>query len=216
MEEGNTTRPSLPWPAQAMSSGLMRELGRILQDEIEDRRAIFVHSENTLRFHHGHMWNIRRADASEDSSEFRTLQSLLPMSYEDVMCNDLGKLAEAINAQAEALAQQEAALMFEKTDEAVQATGNQVSFEETGSFAEGYLEMLRRSMFFANEEGAVTPPNIYANPETGAEIESRRDQQGPIFKLHEQEIMHEKAAEAIRRERERLARYEGFDESDDG
>jgi len=32
-----TTRRVLPWPAEAMSAGLMRELGRTLQEEIEAR-----------------------------------------------------------------------------------------------------------------------------------------------------------------------------------
>lgn len=32
-----TTRRVLPWPAEAMSAGLMRELGRALQEEIEAR-----------------------------------------------------------------------------------------------------------------------------------------------------------------------------------
>lgn len=199
-----------------MSSGLMRELGRVLQDEIERRLAIFIRPENMLRFHHGHMWSIRQVDASEDAGEFRRLQTLIPMSHEDVVRNDLGKLAEAMNAQADALAQQNAALILGKTEEAVEATGNEVSFEEAGSFAEGYLETLQWSMFSANEEGEVTPPNIYAHPETGAEIERRFAEQGPAFKSRVEEIMHEKAAEAIRRERERLSRYEGFDEADDG
>ncbi len=169
-----------------------------------------------LRFRHGHMWSIRRADASEDAGEFRRLQTLLPMHHEDIVRNNIGKLAEAMHAQAEELAQQNVALILEKTDEAVESTGNKVSFKEAGSFAEGYLETMRKSMFFADEEGTVTPPSIYAGEKDGAEIERRRAEQGPLFKLREQEIMHEKAAEALKRERERLSRYEGFDETENG
>lgn len=104
----------------------MRELGRALQEQVEGSLAIFMRPENMLRFKHGHRWSIRRVDASEDAGEFRSLQSLLPMSHEDVMRNDLGKLAQAMQSQAEALAQQSVDLILERVDEAVEQTGNKV------------------------------------------------------------------------------------------
>jgi hypothetical protein len=213
-EREETKQPKPPWPADTMWSGLMRELGRVLQEEIERRLAVFISPQNWLRFRHGDRWNIRRADASEDTGEFQTLQTLLPMSHEDVVRNDLDTLAETMATQANLLAQQNAGLILKRADEAVEDTGNEVSFEEAGSFAEGYLEMLRKSMFSADSEGRVSPPNMLVSEESGPEIEHRRAEQGAAFKLHEQEIMHQKAAEALRRERERLSKYEGFDDVD--
>lgn len=214
MEDDMTARRSLPWPAHTMSSGLMREFGRALQELVEARLAIFMRPENMLRFKHGHMWSIRRVDASEDAGEVRSLQSLLPMSHEDIVVNDLNKLTEAMRSQAEALAQQSVDLIRERVEEAVEQTGNQVSFGDAGSFTEGYLRTLRMSTFSSDQHGQVTPPSLYAGEELGAEIERRLAQQGPAFRLRVQEISHEKAAEAVREERERLSRYEGFDEAE--
>lgn len=216
MEDDATARRSLPWPAHTMSSGLMLELGRVLQEQVEGRLAIFIRPENMLRFKHGHRWSIRRVDASEDTGDFKELQSLLPMSHEHVVGNNLGELVEAMYEQSEALAQQSVSLILERAEEAVEQTGNTVSFGDAGSFANGYLETLRRSKFFSDQQGQVTPPTLYTGEDLGAEIERRVAEQGPAFRLRVEEIMHEKAAEAVKEERERLSRYEGFDEDDDG
>ena len=194
MEDDVTARRSLPWPAHTMSSGLMREFGRALQELVEARLAIFIRPENMLRFKHGDRWSIRRVDTSEDAGEFRILQSLLPMSHEDVVANDLGKLAEAMRSQTETLAQQSVDLIRERVEEAVEQTGNQVSFEDAGSFADDYLRVLRMSIFSSDQQGQVTPPSLYAGEELGAEIERRLEEQGPAFRLRVQEITHEKAA----------------------
>lgn len=214
-EQEQTMRRALPWPAEAMSAGLMRELGRALQEAIEARLEIFIAPQNWLQFRHGHRWSIRRADATEDADQFRTIQTLLPMDKDDVLRNDLGKLAAAINEQAENLTQQNVDLLLEKVDEAVKLTGNEVSIDETRPFAEWYIDMLRRSTFYSDSEGKVTPPPILTgDPQFKADVERRFAEQGQEFKLRVEEMMLSKAAEAVERERQRLSRYEGFEEGE--
>lgn len=210
--EGRKTERALVWPARKISESLMRDFGRALQEEVERRLETFISPQNQLRFRHGDRWSIRRTDDSEDAGSFQRIQSLLPMSYGDVVHNDLPKLADTMNAQAEALTQQSIDLLMNKVDEAVKATGNEVSFDEAGSFAEGYIETISRAKFSVNNEGDVTPPNLYAGPELGAEIERRVAEQGRAFKLRVQEILATKASEAAREERQRLSNYEGFEE----
>lgn len=214
-EQEQTTHRSLPWPAEAMSAGLMRELGRALQEVVEARLAIFISPQNWLRLRHGDRWSMRRADASEDADQFRTLQTLLPMDKDDILQNDLGKLAAAMNEQAENLAQQNVDLILEKVDEAVKHTGNEISIDETRPFAEWYLDMLQRSTFYSDSEGEVTPPPILTGDlQFKAEVERRFAEQGQKFKLRVKEMMLSKAAEAVERERQRLSRYEGFEEGE--
>lgn len=212
-EQEQTTRRELPWPAEAMSLGLMRELGRALQEVIEARLAIFIAPKNWLRFRHGHRWSIRRADSSEETDQFRTIQTLLPMDKDDVLQNDLGKLAAAMNEQAENLTQQNVDLLLEKVDEAVKLTGNEVSIDETRPFAEWYLDILQRSTFYSDSAGEVTPPPILTGDlQFKAEVERRFVEQSQDFKLRVREMMLSKSAEAVERERQRLSRYEGFEE----
>jgi hypothetical protein len=214
-EQEQTTRRSLPWPADAMSAGLMRELGRALQDVVEAQLEIFISPQNWLRLRHGDRWSMRRADASEDSDQFRTIQTLLPMEKDDVLQNSLGKLAAAMSEQAAKLTQQNVDLLLEKVDEAVKLTGNEVSIDETRPFAEWYLDMLQRSTFYSDSEGQVTPPPILTGDlQFKAEVERQFAEQDQKFKLRVREMMLSKSAEAVERERRRLSRYEGFEEGE--
>jgi hypothetical protein len=198
------------WPAERMSKDLMQQFSMMLQDEIESRLTQFIPPENQLRFRHGDRWHIHRADASEDAGMFKHLQSRHLVSDDDVVRNDLTKMAITIEEQATALTQQSVDLLLEKIDEAVTATGNVVPFAGSSSFASDYLEVLSRSRASVNNQGEVSPPNLYANQEMGAEIERRVAEQGRGFKLQVQEIMATKAAEAAKEERQRLSKYEGF------
>jgi hypothetical protein len=68
-------------------------------------------------------------------------------------------------------------------------------------------------------EGQVIPPLIYFD-DPADEVELMRrlaaEMRKPEYRVRVQEIFREKSAEAIRKEHERLSKYEGFGEAEDG
>jgi hypothetical protein len=198
-----------------MSAGLMQEFSRALQAAVDQQRQ-GTGLGNTLSVRHGDVFSVGRADVLE---EFRTLETMVPMDKEDVLRNDLGELMEAMVTQTKGFVEQTEALMREMFDEAVESTGNKVTFPKDESPVEAYLEALRMGDFTVVGEGQVIPPLIYFD-DPADEVELMRrlaaEMRKPEYRVRVQEIFREKSAEAIRKEHERLSKYEGFGEAEDG
>jgi hypothetical protein len=202
-----------------MAEELVRELSRMLQGA-EDAQRQATGMGITFDIRHGDTFGLGGLDAQE---KFRTFKSFHLMEkeaiLEAILRNDLGKLRESMDTQAKDFAEQTEALMRETYDKAVETTGNKVTFPKEGSLSDAYLEALRTAEFTVVGEGQVIPPVIYVDdPAQQAEYDQRlkEEMRKPEFRVRLEEVRREGVAKAIRKERERLSRYEGAGETDDG
>jgi hypothetical protein len=198
-----------------MAEELMRELSRMLQGA-EDAQRQGTGMGITFDIRHGDTFGLGGLDAQE---KFRTFKSFHLMEKEAILRNDLGKLRESMDTQAKDFAEQTEAMMRETYDKAVETTGNKVTFPKEGSLSDAYLEALRTGEFTVVGEGQAIPPVIYFDdPAQQAEFDQKLEEEmrKPEFRVRLEEVLREGVAKAIRKERERLSRYEGAGEADDG
>jgi hypothetical protein len=198
-----------------MAEELVRELSRMLQ-AAEDAQRQGTGMGITLSIRHGDTFGLGGLDAQE---KFRTFESFHLMEKEAILRNDLGKLRESMVTQSKDFAEQTEAMMRETYDKAVETTGNKVTFPKEGSLSDAYLEAMRTGEFTVVGEGQAIPPVIYFDdPAQQAEFDQKLKEEmtKPEFRVRLEEVFQEGVAKAIRKERERLSKYEGAGEADDG
>jgi hypothetical protein len=97
--------------------------------------------------------------------------------------------------------------MYEMVSDAAASVGNVVDAKATGSIAESFLEMLRKTEVGVDRDGTISMPQLHVHPDTWVKMEEELRSQPPEFGAEVERIQAEKAEAAFDREATRKGRY---------
>ena len=208
MRGDEPTQRRVPYPAGKAGADFTQGVTDHIQRLVEANMARFIPPENVLRYRHGEGWSIGRADTSTDVGRFKTMDVVRSVHHEDFLNNNLGKLLEIFQEYTQELSLKNEKMVVETTAAAAESAGNEISGAE--SWAEAFLESLKKIKLSADRHGNVNMPQILVHPETGEEMRAELESQGPAYERRVEAVLREKAEEARREELARLLNYEGI------
>lgn len=184
-----------------------RGANKFIAQQVKQSLDHMVAPENRMRLHHGRSWGETIAEVSEASGSLKEKSAETTIKFDSLLHNDLKVLVEFLDHISQAMSTALVRDMYATVSEAAEDVGNVVSQREAGSFAKAFLEMLKKIEFGVDAQGQVTLPSMHVPPEAGQRMLDELHAQGPEFQAEVQRIKREKSEAALKRERERLARY---------
>lgn len=200
------TSRRVPFPEHSANQSFSRSYNDLLRDLL--RRVVDKHvpPENMHTFYHGTGWTHKRSDGKTVTGDVKphTAETQLPFSR--IVEGDLSAVAEQARS---VLVQMEAAFMknlYETVGAAVEEVGNVVDAKGKPP-AEAFIEMLTKIEFGVDRAGKVTRPEIRMHPDASPGFMKALTHAGPEFEAKVGQLISQKEADALAREKERKERF---------
>lgn len=173
-----------------------------MQAHVRQGQPIPEHNE--FRYAHGRGWG---HPGTPGEGEMQTLSAKMEVGFADLMQGRLEVLPETVQHVAGQMKEHFLRMMYEKVAEGAEQVGNVVSAQDAGSFAAGFMEALRKIEFGVDRNGNVSMPEFHVGPGMADKLIAELEAQPPEFRAAIERLKQEKTDEALRRERERKARF---------
>lgn len=200
----------LPFAEEAASEEFFQEAFRMLVSEIVKRRSKHIPPANIGVFYHGRSWCFQRQEKdgySPKKGEMKLKRTEFQFDLDRILANDLTLVSEFIETTAAGM---DAALVRDLIDEVsgvAEETGNTINVPKGGSFADAFLKMVQTTEMSVQSDGKVSIPTLWAGPEFVDKLAHELGERTPEFREQIESARKEKEAQALAREKERLARF---------
>lgn len=204
-------KKQLPFANGRDSAEFQRELVLFLIRELDARRTKHIPAENLLVFQHGRGWNFQRQEKdgyNPRSGQMELKSSTTTIDMRRLLANDVTLISDFIQKMAGAMEEQFVSGLVSEMCSVAEETGNTISIPKTGITGEAFLEMIRRTEVLVGSDGKASRPSLFLPPETIDKMVHDLEQLGPEFKAKVDALWIEKEKEALKREEERLARFD--------
>jgi hypothetical protein len=163
-----------------------------------------VSAENSLHLHHGGSWGM---DTGLGPGELKSNSAEAEIPFDALCRNEVRAFASYFTTLISAMSAAMQKEMYSTVAATAENVGNTVSQKDTGSFAQAFLEMLKKIEFGVDSRGEVSMPAIHVAPEMGKKLLAELQSQGPAYEAEVERIKQEKIKAALARETERLGKY---------
>jgi hypothetical protein len=195
----------IPFPVLGETRVFTTQTGLFIRKMFEELMPL--PPENTESYAHGSGYVFQREDSSIGDGAFEPHLSQGSIDYESIVSINLQAFISSIEGMAQSLAREMINKMYQVVAEASGSVGNTVSARESGSLAQGFLDMIKRIEFGVNRRGEVTRPEIHSNPQVISRLQAELSAQGPEYRQELEAIIRQKNKEALEKEKERLAKF---------
>ncbi|MDO8837911.1 MAG: hypothetical protein Q7V31_03210 [Parvibaculum sp.] len=161
--------------------------------------------ENSHSYTHGQTWT-SRANPEVREGGFQTHAVEWTNSFDEIVANDLSLILRFVEHVAAELNKQFSEMIYSSINKVCEETGNVVSSADAGSFAAGFLEMMRKIEFGVDRQGRVTLPEVHTGADPSkfiAELEA----QPPEYHEEIERLKDEKSKAALEREALRKLKF---------
>lgn len=173
-----------------------------------DQQMLPVSSpENRYTLHHGASFS------SIDNTEAALIRHSVTVEYkyEDVKNYKIEQLYNFINNFSEQMSSQMTKTIYETLGASCDKIGNTIDATQMSlSNAEAFLEMLKKIEFGVDKHGNVTMPQFHLHPSQSEKFVKELKEQDEAYNQKVEEIKQEKCAQAIKKENDRLLKFEGI------
>lgn len=177
-----------------------------LVERQKELRARFMIEENALRYQHrGKI--VHPADEHDEPADMQEHSAITQLKFEDILTNNMDAWAKEMVEMSEALHGSFMGMVFKTVSDVSDKSGNVVSAKDAGSFAQAFMEMMKKIELSVDREGNVSMPNVYVPPGIAEKQIAELEAQPKEFHEEFERIKQDKIEEAKRREAERKSKF---------
>jgi hypothetical protein len=163
-----------------------------------------ISERNTLHFCHGGTFST--APGSEPG-QFQLFTYPVSLPLDALKENNASVLLNLTAELAEKVAESQMKRLYEVAGEGAERVGNALAPTPDRPLAETFIEMAERVDYSVGEDGQVHFPSFHLHPNTAERILPELKAQEAQYAEKMEELHQRKIAEALARERERLAKF---------
>lgn len=198
---------SPPFPFAQEIEECYGTINKMISRELRELSCSVLSTNNMLAFSHGKIWKNSWPSAPDDQGEMEdhSVEAIIPV--EDIVRNDLQLIDRFVNRFVRGINDQFMQNMYSKISDTADKAGNVVSGKDYESFAETFLESIKRLEFSVGDDGEVSLPQLHVTPELFEKMRKDLLGQGSEFESEVAKITSEKIQAAKDREAERLEKF---------
>tara|TARA_R110000868_G_scaffold352856_1_gene614099 strand:+ start:3717 stop:4349 length:633 start_codon:yes stop_codon:yes gene_type:complete len=181
-----------------------------LVDRQKELRAQFMTEENALRYQHGSKI-VHPADDDNEPTNMQQHSAVTQLRFDDILSNNMDAWAKELVEMSDAMHGSFMGMVFKTVSDVSDKTGNVISAKEAGSFAQAFMEMMKKIELSVDRDGNVSMPNLYVPPGVAEKQIAELEAQPPEFHEEFKRIQQLKIDEAKKREAERKSKFKSAD-----
>jgi hypothetical protein len=199
-------RRRVPFPDRQPSRAFNDRFERVLEEAHRMSVDEMIPPENRHIFYHGRGWTQQRPDGTELTTQVEAHTAETTLKFDDLIGAKLSVLSEQVASVTEQMRGEFMRSVYARVSESVEQVGNVVDAKGKAP-PEAFLEMLQKIEFGVNRKGEVTRPEMHMPPDVVPKFVKALEDAGEEFEAEVARLMAEKEAHALKRERERVARF---------
>ncbi len=163
-------------------------------------------AENSYTIHHGSSFG------SVDNNESKLTEHTVNIEFEysNIRLYKIEQFYLFITNFIEQMSSQMIKSMYQTLNDTCDKVGNTIDVKEKNmSNSEAFLEMIKKVEFGVDKNGKVLIPSIHLHPSQATKFMDEIKAQGKEYENLVEDITKEKSEQAIKKENERLLKYEG-------
>jgi hypothetical protein len=185
---------------------LLKVIKRVnqLRDEV-------MPQDNVSVMPHGHTWTFQQKNEngfSHETGEFQKKSSTIEISHSKLIENDISSLDSFIKELSSDMHEKFMESLISEMNAATERTGRVTNISKNESLAEGILNSLEDLEHSVDAQGNITGPTLMLNSETYQRLQSELMGCNAEFEERAKHIKEKAKHDALKREEERLAKFE--------
>ena len=188
----------------------MTALMQAVSDRTTAAQSQFISPENVHIFNHGRSWNM---PASSDSSNtgMKTHTTEMLTKHQDIIDGELTVIDRTIEELANSMTSQMSAMLFQTISDSCDENGQTVDAQGQPFTIDFIIAILAKLEFGVGRDGEVQLPTIMGGAVDKLKLACQ--QALPEKQKELDDLIERKKSEALERERIRLARFVGYNET---
>lgn len=171
------------------------------------KMSAYMSSENMFTLHHGNSFS---SIADNESALIKHTVNL-DFEYSNIRLYKIEFFYRFIEDFIEQISSQMENTMFKTIGDSCDKSGNVVDTKQKiMTNPEAFLEVLQKIEFSVNKDGEVLLPTMYLHPSKSQKFMEDLKAQGEDFQNKIEEIKKEKSEQALKKEKQRLEKFEGI------
>ena len=199
MAQESTSRLSIFEIGDEQRRELSAALAEIVAAQQKEVLSKFMLEENVLHFKHGAQWNYPANSFSEDG-KMESIQAEFLLPFDRIIDGDMTLISESIGSITKQLTEAIVSKLYETMSGACDRSGNVI---KGGDFPSSVLAALEKMEFSVGADGNVELPQLHIHPDQAKKLQ----EQPAEFLEKVREVRERKSEDAVRRERERIAKF---------
>jgi hypothetical protein len=195
-----------PFIFQKESSAFMQSLAKDLNDRLKKEQSLFISVSNMQSFNHGMRWQSHNSSNPDDISNLKTVKNQITIEKSDLLAYNVDVIERTIMNMCDSMSTAFMREMYATLSQACDTSGQTVDARGKG-LAESFIEMLEKLEFSVDQDGNPQMPSIHVGTGGFKELMNDPKFKDPDFEAKVEEITQRKKAEALERERDRIAKF---------
>jgi len=198
---------TIPFSNKKESELFAKSLYDFIGKENNKKMSAYMSSENVFILHHGNSFS-----STEDNESELTKHSVkVEFEYSDIRLYNIEQFYVFLHNFIEQISSQMTRTIYKTIGESCDKIGNVIDAkQEKMSNAEAFLEMLRKVELSVDKYGKVIMPQIHLHPSQSETFVKELEAQDETYHQLVENIKKEKSEQAIKKEHERLLKFEGI------
>lgn len=198
---------SIPFPNKKEAEIFTKSLNDFIFKANKQKMSAFVSTENMYTLHHGSSFS----STENNESELKKHAVNVEFEYSNIRLYKIEQFYGFITDFIEQISSQMEKTLYKTISDTCEKTGNTIDAKEKKlSNPEAFLEMLKQIEFSVDKNGNVLIPSIHLHPSQAKKFMDEIKAQGEEYSNKVEEIKKEKSEQAIKKENERLLKFEGI------
>ena len=197
---------SIPFLNKTESEIFAKSLNDFMVKANSKKMLAYMSSDNMYTLHHGSSFS----STDNNESELTKHAVNIEFEYSNIRLYKIEQLYVFINDFIEQMSSQMTKTLYQTLSDTCEKTGNVIDAkQEAMSFPNMFLEMIKRIEFSVDKDGKVLIPEVHLPPGNAKRFMAELESQGEEYLNLIEEIQKEKSEQAIKKENERLLKFEG-------
>lgn len=200
--------PKVPFVSSALQEAVNQAFSKEIATRVRAKHEQIFDPRNTLEFQHGRRWENPANNLGDKSGEVEQHSFEMSVHMEELLAGNPIVIFQRAELVASEMHNSMERMLFSKLNQSTAQTGNIVNAAEHDSFTEAFAKSLETIEMSVDASGELSMPTIFVAPEQGEAIFKQLKAAGPEYEKRIDEIKERKRQEALKREEERLAKFE--------
>lgn len=184
-----------------------KSLNDFIVEENNKKMSAYLSEENMYTLHHGSSFG----SSGDNESKLKEHAINIEFEYNDVRLYKIEQFYMFITNFIDQMSSQMTKTLYQTISDTCEKTGNIIDAKQDAmSFPDMFLEMIKKVEFSIDKNGKVVIPEVHLHPSNAKKIMAEIESQGEEYSNLIEKIKKEKSEQAIKKENERLLKFEGI------